>query len=53
MQIEAHHPGGVKEIVFPDGGVRKVLPDGRELVVSRMHLSKEIQLPQPERAFAF
>jgi len=27
-QREAHHGGGVKEIVFPDGGVRRVMADG-------------------------
>lgn len=45
--MEAHHPGGVKEILFPDGAVRKVLPDGRELPISAAHLSREIQQAQP------
>jgi len=48
VQVEAHHPGGIKEIIFPEGGMRKVLPDGRELVVTTLHLSKEIKLPRPE-----
>jgi hypothetical protein len=47
LQVEAHHPGGIKEILFADGAVSKVLPDGRELEVSAAHLSREIQLPQP------
>lgn len=49
-QVEAHHPGGVKEIVFPDGAVRKALPDGRELAVSAAHLSAEIREPRPTAA---
>lgn len=47
-QVEAHHPGGVKEIVFPDGSLRKVLPDGRELAITALHLSPEIQQPAPQ-----
>ncbi len=27
-QSEGHHPGGLKEIVFVDGEVRRVLPSG-------------------------
>lgn len=45
--MEAHHPGGVKEVLFPDGAVRKVLPDGRELPISAGHLSAEIQGAPP------
>ena len=90
MQVEAHHPGGVKEVrqgqlrtdkqaarnswlppvvpsacpssrlppspptphqvLFPDGAVRKLLPDGRELAISAAHLSREIQAAQPVAA---
>ncbi|KAL4428852.1 hypothetical protein ABPG77_005290 [Micractinium sp. CCAP 211/92] len=46
-QVEAHHLGGAKEILFPDGAARKVLPDGRELPVGAAHLSCEIQRPRP------
>lgn len=46
-QVEAHHPGGVREVVFSDGAVRKVLPDGRELELSAAHLSQEIRAPRP------
>jgi centromere protein J len=47
LQVEAHHPGGVKEVWFPDGAVRKVLPDGRELGISAAHLSAEVQAAAP------
>jgi hypothetical protein len=47
-QVEAHHPGGIKEVLFADGLVRKMLPDGRELAISAAHLSREIQLAVPE-----
>ena len=47
LQVEAHHPGGIKEILLPDGSVRKALPDGRELAISAAHLSAEIQRQQP------
>lgn len=49
-QVEAHHAGGMKEIVFPDGALRKVLPDGRELAVGAAHLSREVQAPRPQPA---
>jgi hypothetical protein len=29
-QVEAHAPGGTKDIRFPEGIVRRVHPDGRE-----------------------
>lgn len=38
----------MKEIVFPDGGLRKVLPDGQELALTPQHLSREIQAPPPD-----
>jgi hypothetical protein len=47
MQVEAHHPGGIKEVLLPDGTVTKVLPDGRELAISAAHLSAEAQRPPP------
>jgi hypothetical protein len=27
-QVEGHHPAGIKDIVFRDGSIRRVMPDG-------------------------
>lgn len=27
-QVEGHGPDGTKDIVFPDGAIRRVMPDG-------------------------
>jgi hypothetical protein len=27
-QVEGHHAAGSKDIVFPDGSIRRVMPDG-------------------------
>eukprot|EP00887_Chlorella_sp_A99_P007816 scaffold20.g7816.t1 len=46
-QVEAHHEGGVREVVFADGAARRVLPDGRELPLTAPHLSAEIRHARP------
>lgn len=43
-------PPPYPQVLFPDGAVRKLLPDGRELAISAAHLSREIQAAQPAAA---
>lgn len=45
-----HPPPLHRQVLFPDGAVRKLLPDGRELAISAAHLSCEIQAAQPVAA---
>ncbi len=40
----------LQQVLFPDGAVRKLLPDGRELAISAAHLSREIQAAEPVAA---
>ena len=47
-QIEAHHPGGTKEVIFADGSVRIVDATGYEREVSRALLCREIRMERPE-----
>jgi hypothetical protein len=47
-QTEAHHVDGCKEILFPDGTLRKVMQDGSECVLDASHLSEAILTPQPQ-----
>ena len=47
-QVEAHHPSGIKEILFGGGDTaRRLLPDGTEEDVARAQLSAAIRLPRP------
>ncbi|KAK9865278.1 hypothetical protein WJX84_010842 [Apatococcus fuscideae] len=47
-QTEAHHPGGLKEVIFADGALRHAFPDGSETNVDTHQLSAAIQLPCPQ-----
>ncbi|KAK9792064.1 hypothetical protein WJX73_002496 [Symbiochloris irregularis] len=46
-QIEAHHQGGLKEVIFADGTATFVLPSGAEVPATKQQLSAEVQFPKP------
>jgi len=46
-QMEAHHPNGLKEIVFPEGLVCLLQPDGREEEAERSRLSSAALCKRP------
>ena len=46
-QIEAHHQGGLKEVIFADGTATFVLPSGAEVSATKQQLSAEVQFPKP------
>lgn len=47
-QTEAHHKGGSKEILFPDGMLRKVLSNGEEVAHDAAGLSEAVLTPKPQ-----
>eukprot|EP00892_Ulva_mutabilis_P004338 jgi/Ulvmu1/2276/UM013_0123.1 len=47
-QTEAHHKDGSKEILFPDGMLRKVLSSGEEVAHSAASLSEAVLTPKPQ-----
>ena len=48
-QVEAHHPGGLREVVSPEGAVCMVGPGGQASAANVDDLSEEIRwLPPPE-----
>ncbi|KAG2501925.1 hypothetical protein HYH03_000423 [Edaphochlamys debaryana] len=47
-QTEAHHPGGAKEILFPDDVLRVVTPEGDEVDVGWQQLSWAVRQPVPQ-----
>lgn len=47
-QTEAHHKDGSKEILFPDGMLRKVLPSGEEVPHGAAELSEAVLTPKPQ-----
>lgn len=46
-QTEAHHKDGSKEIIFPNGTIRKILANGEEVPYDALSLSQEVLLPKP------
>lgn len=46
-QVEGHHADGAKEIITPDGHMRRMLADGRDEEIARAQLSAAVQQPQP------
>ena len=47
-QTEAHHPGGLKEIIFQDGSVRLVDREGAESAAELELLSKAVRRSRPD-----
>jgi hypothetical protein len=47
-QREAHHPTGLREILFPDSSVRLVCADGAEVPAERSQLSPEALQDRPK-----
>ena len=46
-QTEAHHPGGLKEIIFQDGSMRLVDGEGAEMDAKRVQLSDAARRSRP------
>ena len=47
-QTEAHHPGGLKEIIFQDGSIRLVDSEGAESVAELEHLGNAVRRNRPD-----
>jgi hypothetical protein len=47
-QTEAHHLDGSKEIIFPDGMLRKTSPSGVEEYLDAASLSAAVLTPKPQ-----
>ncbi|WIA38456.1 hypothetical protein OEZ86_001780 [Tetradesmus obliquus] len=47
-QVEGHTAAGVKDIVFPDGSIRRVQPDGSEQDITAGMLPAAVRLPPPD-----
>lgn len=46
-QTEAHHIDGSKEILFPEGTLRKIMAQGEEVPFDAASLSEEVLIPKP------
>lgn len=47
-QTEAHHPGGLKEIIFQDGSMRLVDGEGAESAAELELLSSAVRRSRPD-----